>query len=393
VKIVDVRCFTLSGTVIAPVIEERQVGMLDVYADFAARPFTPRKTDANGRSPITGSYVEIEADDGNVGLFGPIFYETAVLILTKLRPYLLGEDPLATERLWDVMYRQDRHARKGYEMLAISAADNALWDLKGKHFGLPVYRLLGGPTRDKVDCYASMLGHSLEPDRVHERAQWAVSQGFKAQKWFFRYGPTDGLAGLAKNVELVKNVREAVGPNIEIMFDSWMGWDMTYTIRLVQRIEQYYPRWVEESVPADRIQDFANIRRTSRVPIATGEHEYTRWGFIQLLQANAIDVIQADPDWCGGISELVKIVTLASAFGRHVIPHGHSIHASVHVVASQSPATCPMAETLLLHLPPKQAFHTDVMTPVNGSISLPTAPGLGFALDESKIEQRTPVTV
>jgi L-alanine-DL-glutamate epimerase-like enolase superfamily enzyme len=256
-----------------------------------------------------------------------------------------------------------------------------------------VYRLLGGPTRDAVDCYASMLGHSLEPQKVTERAQWAVEQGFKAQKWFFRYGPTDGLAGMAKNVELVKTVREAVGPNIEIMFDSWMGWDMTYTIRLVERIEQYYPRWVEESVPADRIADFANIRATSRVPIATGEHEYTRWGFMQLLQANAIDVIQADPDWCGGISELVKIVTLASAFGRHVIPHGHSIHASVHVVASQSPATCPMAETLLLHLPPKQAFHTDLMAPVNGSIPLPTAPGLGFALDEAKIEKRVPVTV
>lgn len=392
-KIADVRCFTLHGSVVAPPLEERQVGMLDVYADFAARPFTPRKTGADGRSPVSGSYVEIETDDGTVGLFGPIFYETAILILTRLRPYLLGQDPLATERLWDVMYRQDRHARKGYEMMAISAADNALWDLKGKHYGQPVYRLLGGPTRDKVDCYASMLGHSLERDRVIERAQWAVEQGFKAQKWFFRYGPADGLAGLAKNVELVKTVREAVGPNIEIMFDSWMGWDMTYSIRLIERIEQYSPRWIEESVPADRIADFANIRSTSRTPIATGEHEYTRWGFVQLLRANAVDVIQADPDWCGGISELVKIVTLASAFGRHVIPHGHSIHASVHVVASQSPATCPMAETLLLHLPPKQAFHTDLMAPVNGSIALPTAPGLGFALDESKIERRAPVII
>src|SRR5688572_20807091 len=248
-KIADVRCFTLYGTVVAPTIEERQVGMLDIYADYAARPFTPRKTDAAGASPISGSYVEVESDTGLVGLFGPIFYETAVLIVSKLRPYLLGNDPLATERLWDVMYRSDRHARKGYEMMAISAVDNALWDLKGKHFGEPVYRLLGGPTRDKVDCYASMLGHSLELEKVTERAQWAVEQGFKAQKWFFRYGPTDGLAGLAKNVELVKTVREAVGPNIEIMFDSWMGWDMTYTIRLAERIEQYYPRWIEESVP------------------------------------------------------------------------------------------------------------------------------------------------
>ena len=193
-----------------------------------------------------------------------------------------------------------------------------------------------------------MLGHSLEPDLVRERAQWAVAQGFKAQKWFFRYGPSDGLEGMEKNVDLVRTVREAVGPNIEIMFDAWMGWDTTYTIRLLERIAEYHPRWMEEPVPPDRIGDFAAIRRSTTVPIATGEHEYTRWGFLQLLQADAIDVIQADPDWCGGISELTKICTLASAYGRHVIPHGHSIHAAVHVIAAQSPSVCPMAEYLLL---------------------------------------------
>lgn len=391
-KIADVRCFKVAGPAPASHIEERQVGMLDIYADYAARTVARRAPETGQTGRLEVAYVEVESDEGLTGLFGPIFAETAVLILSKLRPHLLGQDPLAYERLWDVMYRQDRHARKGYEMLAVSAVDNALWDLRGKAFNLPVYRLLGGPTRDRVDCYASMLGSSLEPERVTERAQWAVREGFTAQKWFFRYGPRDGLPGMAKNVELVRTVREAVGPDIEIMFDCWMGWDLTYTIRFLERVEQYRPRWIEEAVPADRIGDFAAIRRTSRVPIATGEHEYTRWGFQQLLQADAIDVIQADPDWCGGITELVKIVTLASAYGRHVIPHGHSIHAAVQVVASQSPATCPLAETLLLHLPGKQHFHTEVMEPVGGSIALPTAPGLGIALDEAKIEQRTPLT-
>ena len=140
----------------------------------------------------------------------------------------------------------------------------------------------------------------------------------------------------------------------------------------------------------DRISDFAAIRQSTRVPIATGEHEYTRWGFQTLLQADAIDVIQADPDWCGGISELVKICNLASAYGRMVIPHGHSVHPAVHVIAAQSPATCPMAETLLMALPSKQFFHTELMQPVGGAITLPSAPGLGFALDEAKIEKRTP---
>jgi L-alanine-DL-glutamate epimerase-like enolase superfamily enzyme len=238
-----------------------------------------------------------------------------------------------------------------------------------------------------------MLGHSLETDRVIERAQWAVEQGFKAQKWFFKYGPIHGLDGMAKNVELVRTVREAVGPNIEIMFDSWMGWDMTYTIRLLERIEQYHPRWIEESVPADRTEAFATIRQSSRVPIATGEHEYTRWGFQKLLQADAIDVIQADPDWCGGITELVKICVLASAYNRVVIPHGHSIHAAVHVIAAQSPYVCPMAETLLLALPGKQQFHKEQMMPAGGSIPLPTTPGLGFSLDDAKVERRTPISL
>ena len=392
-KIADVRCFTVHGPAAPSLIEERQIGMLDIYPEYAARTVARRSPESQPGAKASAAYVEVESDEGHVGLFGPIFPETAFLILAKLRPHLVGQDPLATERLWDVMYRQDRHAREGNQMMAISAVDNALWDLRGKHFRLPVYRLLGGPTRDAIDCYASMLGHSLDLDRVAERARWAVEQGFKAQKWFFKYGPIHGLEGMAKNVELVRTVREAVGPHIEIMFDSWMGWDRTYTIRLLERIEQYQPRWVEESVPADRTDDFAAIRRTSRVPIATGEHEYTRWGFQKLLQADAIDVIQADPDWCGGITELVKICTLASAYGRVVIPHGHSIHAAVHVISAQSPYVCPWAETLLLALPGKQQFHKEQMMPTRGAIALPTAPGLGYSLDESKVERKSPIAI
>jgi L-rhamnonate dehydratase len=382
-QISAVRCFRVSGPADVPPQPERQVGMLDVYPEFAARPA--------GRHHVrrlNAVYVEVQTDDGLSGLFGPIFEETAVLIVRKLVPHLIGQDPLAGERHWDVLYRQDRHARKGYEMMAISAVDCALWDLRGKLLGQPIFRLLGGPTRTQVDCYASMLGSSLDPGLVRERAQWAVEQGFRAQKWFFRYGPSDGLTGMEKNVALVRTVREAVGPTIEIMVDCWMGWDATYAIRLLERIAEYRPRWLEEPVPPDRIGDLAAIRRASRVPIATGEHEYTRWGFLQLLQAEAVDVIQSDPDWCGGISELVKICVLASAFGCPVVPHGHSIHAAIQVIAAQSPATCPMAEFLLLHQPTKQHFHTTYLAPVHGAIAPPTEPGLGITLDPAKFEER-----
>jgi L-rhamnonate dehydratase len=378
-----VRCFQISGHdpgFLSP--EERQSQMLDIHPEFAAR------------GPITASdrveaiYVEIATDDGASGIFGPIFAETVAIIKERLARHLIGRDPLAGEFLWDVLYRQDRHARKGNQMIAISALDNALWDLRGKLLGQPVYRLLGGPTREHVPCYASMLGHSLDPGLIRERARAMVEAGYTAQKWFFRYGPSDGLAGMERNVAMVRAVREAVGPEIEIMLDAFMGWDATYTIRMLERIAEFRPRWMEEPVPPDRVNDFAMICRATTIPIATGEHEYTRWGFLALLQAEAVDVIQADPDWCGGISEVVKIGVLASAFGRQVVPHGHSIHAAVNVIAAQPPATFPMAEYLLRNQPGKQYFHTEVMRPERGVIALPTAPGLGFTIDDAKVEER-----
>ena len=137
--------------------------------------------------------------------------------------------------------------------------------------------------------------------------------------------------------------------------------------------------------------DLALIRREGRTPIATGEHEYTRWGFLRLLQAEAVDVMQADPDWCGGISELVKIVALASAYGRQVVPHGHSVAAAVHVIAASAPATCPMAEYLVRAVPAKQWFHAHPLVPEGGSFALPNVPGLGLDLDDAKIEERTPL--
>jgi len=383
VKIAALRCYQLSGPADVEPSEERQLQMLDVYPEMARRgPSQTRGT------RLSGAYVEVQSDEGASGLFGPIFPETVPILKAKLVPHLIGQDALAFERIWDVLYRQDRHARKGYEMMAISAVDCALWDLRGKLLGQPVYRLLGGPTRDRVECYASMLGHSHDPGLVRERAQRAVEEGYRAQKWFFRYGPSDGLEGMEKNVALVRTVREAVGPNVEVMVDCFMGGDATYVIRLLERIAEFRPRWLEEPVPPDRIQDFVAIKRSTNVPIATGEHEYTRWGFLQLLQAGAVDVIQADPDWCGGISELVKICTLASAFGKHVVPHGHSIHAAVHVIAAQSPAVCPMAEFLLRAQVGKQGHFRTRLWPERGSIALPSEPGLGLALDESKIDER-----
>lgn len=381
-KITAVRGYRVSGTLgPLPGMDLPQSPMLRTYVEHLARQ-------EGGPRKLTAAFVRVETDEGVTGTFGPLFEETAVIVLKKLAPVLIGQDPLATERLWDVLYRSDRHSRKGYEMMAISVVDCALWDLRGKAAGQPVYRLLGGPTRERVDCYASMLGYSHDAAVVREAAQWAVEQGYSAQKWFFRHGPSDGSDGMARNVALVRNVREAVGPDVEIMFDAFMRWDVSYAIRFLERVEEYRPRWLEEPIPADQVTEFATIRRTTRVPIATGEHEYTRWGFLQLLQTGGVDVLQSDPDWCGGVSELVKICALASAFGRQVIPHGHSLFPALNVIASQSPATCPMAEFLVLAQPVKQHFFAEYTQPQGGSIALPTSPGLGIALDEAKVEER-----
>ena len=393
-KIDRVRTFRVEGPAesLVGLAEERQIGHLDIYPEYAARLAGGNPpTDERGRPRKAEHFVEVYSSDGAVGIFGPIYGPAAAIIQRHLTSHVVGRDPRAYEKIWDVLYRADRHSRKGYLMMAISALDNALWDLRGKLAGQPVYRLLGGPTRERVPAYASMLGHSLERERVIERARQMVERGYRAQKWFFRYGPIHGLEGMRKNVDLVRTVREAVGPDVEIMFDAWMGWDEPYAIRMMERIAEYDVRWVEEPVPADRINDFTAIRKATRVPLATGEHEYTRWGFLQLLQAEAVDVIQADPDWAGGLTEMTKICALASAYGKPVVPHGHSVLPAIHLIAAQSPTVCPMAEFLVKYQPGAQFFERHYTEPEGGSFALPTAPGLGIELDEAKIDRVTEI--
>ncbi len=390
-KITDIRLSRLLGEMPRSLyaVEERQVGALDILRDYRDRTVKPPSAEElEHLYPVEGVYVEIDTDEGITGIFGPIFEDQAFQIDTRLRPHLVGRDPLASEYLWDVMARHDRHARRGSLMMAISAVDIALWDIRGKAAGLPVYRLLGGPTREAVEAYVSTLGYSLEPEAVVRRALQFQAEGFKAQKWFFRYGPAHGAEGMERNLDLVRLLRETLGDGTDLMFDAWMGWDLPYTIEMGKRMAPYRPRWLEEPVQPDRIASYAEIRRATGIPIAGGEHEYTRWGFKALLDADGVDVLQADPDWTGGISELAKICVLASAYDRPVVPHGHSTLPALHVIASQSPAVCPLLEFLMVHNPPKQWFHTYQVRPAGGQVPLPTMPGLGIELDETRILRR-----
>jgi L-alanine-DL-glutamate epimerase-like enolase superfamily enzyme len=281
------------------------------------------------------------------------------------------------------MVRLHRHGRSGLFMTGISAVDCALWDLKGKAWGQPVYRLLGGPTRQAVTAYASMLGFSIDPDQAVETALAYQAMGYSAQKWFFRFGPGDGEAGKAKNLALAQALRQVLGPHYPLMFDAYMGWDLTYAIDMARKLEPINPTWLEEPFQPERLGAFRKLKKESRIPIATGEHIYTRWQVKELLQAGSVDFIQTDPDWTGGITELVKICSLASAYDVPVVAHGHSLLAALHVAASQPPDVVPMVEYLVRFQPQKQHFHRPVFQPEKGLVKLPEQPGLGIVVEKT----------
>jgi len=384
-KIEDVSVFRVGGRYDGPEFApgDRQSQQLDIYPDAAAG-----EPKAGKRDRISALYLQVTADDGASGLFGPIQETQAFVILKQLRRFLIGRDPMATELLLDQMLRLDRHGRSGQFMTGVSPIDCALWDLKGKALGLPVYRLLGGPTRQTVSAYASMLGNSIDPEKAAAAAVECKEKGFTAQKWFFRYGPVDGQEGLAKNLAMAEAVRNGVGPVYELMFDAFMGWDLTYATEMVRGLEPLKPTWMEEPLPPERVTELRKLRQAARVPIATGEHVYTRWQVKELLLQEAVDVLQTDPDWTGGITELLKICALASAFGVPVVAHGHSLLPALHVAASQSPTTVPRVEYLIRGQETKQYFHKPIYRPDGGELALPDLPGLGLVLDEEKIEER-----
>jgi L-rhamnonate dehydratase len=367
--------------------QQYQVNPLHIYDDLRPKPYRDAPNPTSSNAPTTALYLKIKTDEAE-GLYGPIDKEVAIVVDEQLRPFLIGKDALAQEKLWDQLYRSNRHSRRGFFLMAISAVDNTLWDLRGRYFKTPVYRLLGGPTRSSVEAYASCLGYSLEPDKVASRALQVKKEGFRYQKWFLACGPGDGPEGLKKNVDLVRILREAVGDDTELMFDVYSGWDLTYALAWAKQVERYRPRWLEEATQAEKIDSFAQLRKGTSIPIASGEHIQGRWEVYDYLKEGALSVVQCDPEWCGGTTELQKICALASIFDVPVIPHGHSLHAALHVIASQSPAVCPLAEYLIIKM--KSYYHFEKNPPIlqNAHLALPDAPGYGIELDDSKIESR-----
>jgi L-alanine-DL-glutamate epimerase-like enolase superfamily enzyme len=217
-------------------------------------------------------------------------------------------------------------------------------------------------------------------------------EGYRAMKLRFGWGPTDGAEGMQRNLELVRTVREAVGDGIDIMADAYMGWNLDYAKRMLPLLEPFNLRWLEEPVIPDDIHGYAELKRCGRIPIAGGEHEFTLYGFRELLEEHAVDYIQFDTNRVGGLTQARKICALAEAHSVPVIPHAGQMH-NFHVVMAS--LNSPMAE----FFPPVDVEVGNELfwyifkgepTPQDGFIDLDEAtPGLGLAVDEEGLKRFT----
>jgi L-rhamnonate dehydratase len=368
----------------------------------------------------TESYFEIISESGLSGYAGPLLNEQVAAfpanlrellagrdaadpdmlnfatLWAKCRPghalesYANGNDPLTGATVWGIR-RTTRHTETGSVIAAVSAIDLALWDLRGKAAGQPVWRLLRGK-REGLNVYASMLGYSVKPGEARKVAREFFDQGFKRQKWFFMSGPADGAEGLKQNIELVRAVREELGADAMLMFDCiqsvWKSVDIRFSIALARGILPYKPHWLEEPLRPDDLEGYTRIKGETGITLAAGEHWYTRWNVKPFLDRGIVSFVQSDPEWCGGISEWLNICELAGKYpGVQVIPHGHHVLAASNCVASQPEAICPMLEYLVKSRIPFQHCQTRPMVAVAGKFVMAEEAGLGPSLDEARLER------
>ncbi|MCZ6680993.1 MAG: hypothetical protein O7E52_27530 [Candidatus Poribacteria bacterium] len=334
----------------------------------------------------------VTAEDGTWGLgltnhSGPVLS----LINDHFAPLLVGQDCMATEKAWDLMRRSSApYHSAGLPSYAISAVDNAMWDLKGKLLGCPVYKLLGGPQKDKIFCYASNTDISYGTDNS---IAWFLELGFKAVKLFARYGPESGIDGIRQTEELVARTREQIGDSVELMLDAWMSLNVEYVVRLVEALKPYRLKWLEDYLLPEDMDSYFKVRQ--RVPgqiLATGEHWYTIHPFALAAGQGLVDILQPDVQWAGGITALVRICHIAEAHGLTVISHGgmnypYGQHLSYAMPVIQwgersegvSPPGVPLEEKVVLP-----------GTPVikDGYLSPSDAPGFGIEVTKDWLESK-----
>ena len=309
----------------------------------------------------------------------------------EIADYLIGKDPLRIEHHWQHVYRSAFFRGGNVLMSALSGIDQALWDIAGKHYDAPVYRLLGGPVRDRVRVYAHWGISSTEEkakDAARERLERLQKQGgynaFKsgpAGKWRAHEPPSR----IDAFVECAYTMREWVGPDVELCFDFHGKMTPALAVEVCHEIKGMRPMFVEEPVPQENVDALKEVSSKVPFPIATGERLLTRWGFREIFEKQAVAYIQPDTSHVGGISELKRVANMAEVYYMHIMPHCAigpvAFTASLHVDAA--------VPNFLIQEQIDQGLGAGLLTAdwqvVDGHIELPTGPGLGIDIDEEAL--------
>lgn len=332
---------------------------------------------------------EIETEDGTIGIGNAALAPTIVksTIDQYFAPMVIGEDPFDYAYLWEKMYRRT-HAwgRKGIGMIAISAVDIALWDLMGKLVNKPVFKLLGGRTKEKIPTYYSKLYADTIP-AMQAEAETAMNNGYSAYKSRFGFGPKDGMTGMRENIKRVEALREVIGYDNDLMLDAYMGWNLDYAKRIIPKLVKFEPRWLEEPVIADDVNGYAELNK-GPIPISGGEHEYSLLGCAQLLEKKAVSILQYDTNRVGGITAAQKINAVAESYQTPVVPHAGQMH-NYHVTMAN--INCPISEyfpVFDVEVGNELFYYIFEGDPdaVDGFLQLDeTAPGLGITISDKHL--------
>jgi len=343
---------------------------------------------------------EVSTDEGIQGV-GEAFYfggpaKIAADIITDVYgPLLMDKDPLDTSVIWDCLYNWTRdQGMKGVTVSALSAIDIALWDIKGKALGLPVFKLLGGAYRNKARAYATGL---YEPQNVPDVTQALVNEALGYKKEGFSGMKLKVGYGIDKDVAYVKAIREAIGEDIYLMVDANHAYNSSEAIELARKIERFDIHWFEEPVPPEDLDGYREVRKKSKILIAGGECEYTRYGFRNLINLRAVDILQPDLCAAGGFTEMMKITAMASAANIPLIPHVWGTNVGLaaslqffaglpHFPERRFPAE-PFFEYDRSPHPFREEVTLEKFVLKEGYLDIPDRPGLGVSLDLKYLEK------
>jgi D-galactarolactone cycloisomerase len=365
------------------------VKITDVRA-IRLRASIPAEGQVTSRSGVresrTTALVRVDTDRGICG-FGSCSGNGAIvhfIVEQVIKPAVLGMDPVDIDALWHKLYfgpRARQLGLRGIGFVALSGFDVALWDIRGKAEGVPIYKLLSATPRDQVEVYATAL-YPDEMMKVVDRALRLAELGYNGIKMKIGFD-------VAGDIERVRAVREAVGENFPLMSDANMGYDLAAAERAGRALAELGVGWLEEPMFFADVESHARLKTAVKVPIALGENLHTRYDFEQFIARGAVDILQPDVARAGGISEIVRIAALAEARGLPVSLHtwgdGVALAASLHLSAALKNAIVMELDTT--HNPLRTEILRRPLEPVNGLIAPPDAPGLGIEIDESALER------